>query len=341
MSVTIKEIAERASVSIATVSLVLNNKPGVKETTRYKILNIAKELDYNLTQRNLLTNQNKQTIRFFQIAKHGHTVNRDHDIFISDYVHGIHESAVKNGYNLEISTFMNQEIEKVIVAIQSADIRGAVILGTELSEIDIEEIGSLPIPIIFIDSFFEHLDFNFVNMDNINSVFKIVSSLYDFGHREIGIIKTDVEVQNFRLREYGFNKAVKKLGLELNKKHILSVDSTFHGAYRDMLQLLQNGNDLPTAFFSSNDIIAYGCIKALEEKGIKIPEDISIIGFDNLPLSSVMNPPLTTMQVSKQKIGEIAMSLLRDCIDNKEDTPTMKVLIGGKLICRNSVRILK
>ena len=107
-----------------------------------------------------------------------------------------------------------------------------------------------------------------------------------------------------------------------------------------MLQILKKGTELPTALFSSNDLIAYACIKALKEMGVRIPEDVSIIGFDDLPMSSMMDPPLTTMKVSQRQMGQMAIQLLLGRINHTLKAPTIKVNIGGQLICRNSVKKL-
>jgi len=95
---------------------------------------------------------------------------------------------------------------------------------------------------------------------------------------------------------------------------------------------------LPTAFFSSNDIIAYGCIKALKEKNYRIPEDVSIIGFDDLPMSALMDPSLTTINVSKMRMGEASMNLIINRIEKNNSKPSEKIVIGGKLVVRNSVK---
>ena len=229
--------------------MFLNGKPGIKNETRKKILDIARELNYNANQTMLLKHGDNKRIRFFQIAKHGHTVNRDHDFFISDYIHGIHEEAARNNYNLEISAFREARIAEIFTETTTLSLDGAIILGTELSADDVKLIGSLPMPTVFIDTFYDFLDFNFVDMNNIDSVYKIIASLYNNGHREIGMIRTPVMVNNFTLRDAGFRKALKEFGLPCKNEFIYSVDSTFDGAYRDMVSILNQSPGLPTALF--------------------------------------------------------------------------------------------
>ncbi len=117
---------------------------------------------------------------------------------------------------------------------------------------------------------------------------------------------------------------------------MISVESTHHGAYSDMVRLPSAGLDLAECYFCTNDIIAYGFIKALREFNVRIPDDVAIIGFDNLPLSSTMEPPLTTIDVSKRKIGYFAVTVLDDLINASEVQPAVKILVGGELITRSS-----
>lgn len=340
MKIKIKDIAARASVSQATVSLVLNNKPGVRDSTREKILEIARELNYDLPDNSFNRTTLKGTVRFLKIAKHGHTVNRDHDVFIADYIDGLAEKARENAYNLEIIPFNTDEISEVVNIARDSHSDGLIVLATELDYEDIKAFESVDCPVIIIDSYFGFLRFDFVDMDNAESVFQVVTNLVENGHREIGFIRSPTSVQNFRLREIGFKNALEYYGIPLKDRHVYSVDSTFAGSYTDMLALLKKRSDTPTALFSTNDIIAYGCIRAIKEIGLKIPQDISVIGFDDLPMSAMMDPPLTTMQVNKKRIGVSAMQLLITKMETDSQMPAMKILIDGELIVRNSVKNL-
>jgi len=192
--------------------------------------------------------------------------------------------------------------------------------------------------VVFIDTYVDFLPFDFVDMNNEDSVFTVVSDFAARGHRAIGMVKGAIETRNFKLREEGFAASLQRLGLPFDRRFVFAVDSTFHGAHEDMRRILRSGPKLPTALFCANDIIACGCIKALKEEGIRVPEDISIIGFDDLPLSAVVDPPLTTIQVSKAQIGRMAIQLLVTRVRGPAGSPPVKVLIGGSLIERQSVR---
>ncbi len=331
MGIRVKDIALAVGTSPTTVSLVLNNKPGVGDELRAKILRTAQELGYSAPQ-----GARSGSLCFLHIARHGHTVNRDHDVFIADYIEGLGQGAKREGLGLEILTYKSTPIERIIEAAQASGARGLVVLGTELNASDVEAFSCVRKPLVFLDTYHEFLPFDFVDMNNGDSAFLVVSFLKELGHRRIGFVKGAIETRNFRLREEGFVASLGRLGLGYDEGLVYTVDQTFHGAYEDMLAILSRGCALPSALFCANDIIACGVLKTLKEKGIDVPGDISIVGFDDLPLSSVADPPLTTIQVSKAQIGRMAIQLLQTRISSEANAPPSKVLIGGRLVVRQS-----
>lgn len=333
MAIRVKDIAEKVGVSPTTVSLVLNNKPGAGEELRGKILKTAQELGYAAPR-----GTRSGSLCLLHIARNGHTVNRDHDVFIADYIEGLSQGAKLSGNSLEILMFEPSPIEQVLEAAQGNQADGFIILGTELSREDIESFQLVRKPLVFIDTYHDFLNFDFVDMNNEDSIFLLLSHLSAMGHRRIGLVKGSVETRNFRLREEGFFAGLRKLDLELDRSWIYLVDQTYHGAYEDMSVILSRGPKLPSALLCANDIIASGCLKAFSDAGIKVPEELSVVGFDDLPLSAIVDPPLTTIQVSKAQIGRMAVQLLVSRIRGDADMPAVKVLIGGRLVERRSVR---
>jgi LacI family transcriptional regulator len=337
MAARIRQIAEIARVSPATVSLALNNKPGVSPSTRARILTIADDL-MKTNGSQPFTSLIKGSVRFLKIVKHGHIVNRDHDVFIAAYVEGMDKEARKHGYNLEITHITIDQIGDFISHLNSSSSKGLIILGTELNAPDILAFESVNVPIVVIDTTYDFIKLDFVDMNNGEALFQIVRYFMENNHREIGMIwSEDVEARNFELRRLNFEQALRFYGLPYNPRNIINVDSTFNEAYQGVLQYLKKGSKLPTALFSANDLIASACMKAFKETGIRIPEDVSIVGFDNLPMCEMLDPPLTTMRVSKQQIGEIAMELLVDRVNNRRGPSTLKVSVGGELVIRKSV----
>lgn len=337
----IKQIAEIAQVSPATVSLALNNKPGVAPATRARILSIQESLakrDGTQSFNQLI----KGSVRFLKIVKHGHILNRDHDVFVAAYIEGMDKESRKHGYNLEITHISAEQIQDFIGHLNSSFSKGLIILGTELSAADILAFESVNVPIVIIDTSYEFIKLDFVDMNNIEALFQIVGYLKANNHREIGFLWGEqVAARNFALRREGFEQAMRYYGLPFSAaSSLLTVDSTFNEACQGVLGLLRRGLKLPTALVCANDLIASACLKAFKQADIRVPDDVSLVGFDNLPMCEMIDPPLTTMQVSKHQIGERAMEILLGRIANRISLPTMKVSVGGELVIRKSVRCL-
>lgn len=335
MATTIKQIAERAQVSPATVSLVLNMKPGVGAETRDRVLAAASELDYRA--RKSEREPSTRTIRFLRIAKHGHIINPNHRVFIADYIDGIEREARLHRCALEVSSYEHFNPEEILHSLDTSSLAGAIVLGTELDDLDVEKFRSVRIPLVFIDTYHTALDFDFVDMNNDSSVFTVVEYLRNQGHRRIGLVKGAIETRNFRLRERSFLDSLERFGLPFDERDLFAIDSTYDKGRENMEWLLKGRRDLPTALFCVNDIVAYGCAQALKDSGFSIPEDVSLVGFDDLPSNAFMSPPLTSMKVSKHCIGQRAMQLMALRLEDPE-RPSEKTLIGGSLVVRDSVR---
>jgi LacI family transcriptional regulator len=333
----IKDIARMANVSEAAVSLTLNQKPGVSVATRERILKIAREMGYGVTKRKALS-EKLGVIKFLLISMHGHTVNRDHNTFIADYIEGLFAGAQAYGYSLEVSSMHGIPIEEIISSIKNSILSGVIVLGTELKAEEIKAFSSLSIPYVFLDTFYDFLPYDFVDMNNKDAVYDVILHFLNNGHSNIGFVSSSVETHNFMLRTQGFMETLEKLNIKFKEENYFSVDSTFDGSYTDMLKVLDNVKVMPTALFCSNDIISYGTIKALQEKGFSVPEDVSVVGFDDLPLSSLMEPCLTTIKVPKKNMGELAIELLVMRILEKSLWPPVKIQVNGMLMVRDSVK---
>lgn len=164
----------------------------------------------------------------------------------------------------------------------------------------------------------------------------VVHYLYDLGYREIGYFKFTQPVNNCDERYEGYLAELERLGLPAPEP--IWLKPTVDGAFEDMKNLIKNGAYVPHgAVVADNDTVAIGAVKAIREAGYSIPEDMSIIGFDDIPFSAVTMPALTTMRISRSAMGMLAVDMIRKRI-KYPDWPGMHMLIGGKLIVRNSTR---
>ena len=240
MSSTVKDVAKLAGVSATTVSLVMNGKSGISHETRTRVMQAAKTLKYSQRGSKTTKDDAQGTLRFLKIAKHGHTVNRDHNTFISDYIDGMSREASASGYKLEIVSFEGEPVESIVSSLVGTQVDGLIVLGTELTEQDIRLLKTLPTPMVVIDSFFDVLDCNFVNMNNKDAVYKIIAYFVERGFKNIGFIASNVQTVNFQLRKEAFLEGMKAFGLGFSTRDIVTVDSTYDGAYQDMLAKLNN-----------------------------------------------------------------------------------------------------
>lgn len=344
----IADIAKEAEVSPSAVSLALNNRTGVSKELRQRIIAIAVRMGYKNLQPRLYPVNENITIRLLKIAKHGHIVNERHSAFITEYLEGIERGAKVRRYKLEVSFYNKVPMEEIIEAQRDSAADGLIVLGTELNAHELTFFTALPHPIVFIDTYFPLSVYDCIDMDNADGVFKAVQHFYTSGHRSIGLIKSSYDTRNFKMRELGFREAMEYFSLPVREDFIIPVDPTFDQSMLDMSRRLEQKRPLPTAFFCMNDIIAYGCLRALRNHGIRVPEDLSVIGFDDLPSSSLSEPPLSTIRVSTRQIGERALEKLAERIFRQagprqdEQSPGEQnpenILIAGVLILRGSTK---
>ncbi|NCC63683.1 MAG: LacI family transcriptional regulator, partial [Spirochaetia bacterium] len=333
----IKEIAELAGVSKTTVSLALNGQAGVSHETRMKVIELAKKLNYRLPAERSISHPSHGFIMFARLRKHGLLLNKDQSSFIMDYVYSINTAVCEAGYIFEIFDCKFENIDDCMHEIQDRRPKGVVVLGTELSVEDVKALQALTIPYVVLDTCFDQISCDFITMSNVAAVFEIVNYLVNIGHREIAMISCTVKSGNVLMRERGFRQASMNFGLVEANQAVFEVDPGFQGAYLGMKKLLSNPISLPQAFFCYNDVAACGTMKALKEFGYAIPKDISVVGFDDLPMSSMMDPPLTSMKVPNRQIGSMAARALLEKIASKKSLQPVMLLANGTLDIRDSV----
>lgn len=337
--VTSKEIARLAGVSVSAVSIVLNNKPGVAEETRKRILHILSEHGIFPKAANLVDEANG-IIRFCKIVKHGRIINDKHNVFLSDYIDGVVEEAKRRGYIVEFATYTTNRVSEVVAELKKVKgLFGCVVLATELEADDVARFEELEIPYVFLDAMYQFSPGSFVTMDNQGMVFEAINYLKACGHRSIGMLDA-AGCSNFSQRRDAFELSLKRLGLEFDPQHVFTISSIHEDAFKDMQEILEHidRKTLPTAFFACNDMVAIGAMQAIHAAKLRIPEDISVVGFDDLPAATVVIPSLTTLSVPKFDIGRAAVSLLLDRQQGLSSSEiSHKVVIGGRLVKRGSV----
>lgn len=336
MSITINEIAQKARVSTATVSMVLNNKPGISDATREKVLKIADELGYSVSPLKKTNYKNKGRLQLTIYRKHSKVVGDTP--FFQTLIEGIESKARYYSYQLIIKYLSDSsDIDLLRKELKENSIDGMMILGTEMEEQDFVSFTEMDIPVLLLDSCFMNINANYVVIDNTGGLYKATKYLLDKGHREIGYLKSSIPIQNFRERYEGYLKALAEANLVPNSRYTIPLIPAMEGAYEDMVKALAKKTSLPTAFVADNDIIAFGAMKALKENNIKIPDDVSIVGFDDMPFCTVTEPKLTTINVDKNAFGQLAVENLVYMMENGKRA-YWKTTLGVTLVERGSVR---
>lgn len=338
-----KDIAEALGISTTAVSLALNNRPGVSESTRRRVL----ELVSDSTQEAIQTliedpGTNRHSILLNVHKKHGHIITDKP--FFSDVVEAAQQELLRQGYNMILSHYLpEQGLAQYIQYIKGLPIAGIILMATEMEEEDLAAYKELDVPIMLMDSVFDLEDMDFVSLNNETDQFRAFQYGVSLGHKRIGYLKSSVHINNFDHRLDGFQKGINRFGLENESHPIIELPCDVQGAYREMstfLDRLPTDFVMPTLFLSDLDYIALGAMSALKEHGYRIPEDISIIGYDDVSTSAISEPPLTTLRVNHSDIGRIAAKVLLDRLERLSSRP-LTMQISSELIIRESVKNIK
>ena len=306
---TIKEIAREAGVAMSTVSLVLNNKPGVRQETRARVTEFLIENGYTI-RKAPSEKSNCGEIRFLRFIASNHISERNHEFF-TDLLNGAENSARHQGFDFSYTSVMSSDFVATLRALETRDnLAGVLVLASELSDKDLPPLLHYSKPLVLLDCPLDYCPLNCINTDNVSGAFAAVQELYRQGHREIGFLRGEVEIGGMYGRYEGYCKAMNALQLTVNPNHVIQVDTILEVATQQMLDRLHQLDSLPTAFFACNDFLAAGAIRALLQLGYRVPEDISIIGFDDVQICSFVSPPLSTMRIDRFGMGELGVERL-------------------------------
>ncbi len=334
MSITAKELARILGLSPAAVSMALNNKPGVSTDTRRLVLETAEKHGYDFTK--LADKHNiRGTIHLVIYRKHGAIVAETP--FFLELSSGVAEGCRKADYKMQISYLMEDEdtIDAQLENIQFSDCAGLVVLGTEMTRDNVRRIQKLPLPFVLLDTYFEDLNCNYVLINNVQGAYQAASHLIKATGKQPGYLRSSYSIGNFVERNSGFFKAVRANGMSSAGSIVHFLTPSIDGAYADMKEILRSRDPIARAYFADNDLIALGAMKAFKEAGFRIPEDVALVGFDNLPASLIVDPPLTTIHVPKEEMGKVAAERLVTLIRDRSSAP-MKIEMNTTLIRRKS-----
>ena len=329
---TMKDVALKAKVSTATVSRALMNPDKVSQATRNRVEKAAREVGYfpQPMGRNAKRNESRTILVI---------VPDICDPFFSEIIRGIEVTAASHGYLVLIGdcAHQNQQEKTFIDLIITKQIDGMLLLGSRLPfDASIEEQRNLP-PMVMANEFAPELELPTVHIDNLTAAFGAVNYLYEQGHKLIGCIAGPEEMPLCHYRLQGYVQALRRCGIMVDPQYIARGDFSFEAGSKAMQQLLDLPQP-PTAVFCHSDVMALGALSQAKRQGLKVPEDLSIIGFDNIDLTQFCDP-LTTIAQPRYEIGREAMLLLLDQMQG-QTVGSGSRLMDCELIIRGSTRTL-
>ncbi|MBU3876661.1 LacI family DNA-binding transcriptional regulator [Faecalicatena sp. AGMB00832] len=335
MSITAKELAQKLNISATAVSMALNNRPGVSTTTRNRILEAAEKYGYDLSRHQISKIQSNEI--YFIAYRAYDTVLNYNGIFFEMF-EGMEEECRKSNYHIQILHVNDSEIdvENIIGELRIRSTAGLILLGTTITKKACLAFLALGVPTILLDSYLDALECSSVLINNKQGAYLAAEYLIHTRKAQPGYISSTLRLGNFEERQMGFRSALRDHGLSPAKSVTHEVSPSIEGAFTDMLDIIEKGEELADCYFAENDLIAIGTIKALTLCGIKVPDEVGIIGFDNIGMCSVVQPALTSISIPRKFMGQTAARQLIYQIQENNLHP-VKIEVAAKLIKRFSV----
>lgn len=333
--VTIHEVAQRAGVSVATVSRVFNNSDLVTKQTGEKIRSVARRLNYipNASARSL-SMKRTETIGMLLPDMHGE--------FFSEIIRGADAVAHKERYHLLVSaSHSNKEELETAIKMMSGRVDGLILMSPHLDSETLVGRYLKSIPTVILSSSQAGGMHDSIRIDNVGAARQVVRHLISLGHRRIAIVKGDPGNEDGEERLAGYHAELRANSIDIRDELIVAGDFTAqsgHAAGRILLDLKSR----PTAIFASNDEMAIGVLRHLRERGVSVPNEISVAGFDDIQISSLIHPSLTSIHVNISELGSLAVERLLFLLNSgQRRTSSSRIVLPATLIVRESTTARK
>ncbi len=322
---TIKDVAKLAGVSVSATSYALNNTGPVSEPTKEKILKAAETLGYVPSGvARSLKNRRMGFVGYFTYSLTGPVFN--------EIARGIED--VFNGYGQEmVMCNCTPKANKVTKLLTEKMVDGAIIMDDYIEDNLIKRLANEDFPIVVLDRELHTENISSIVIDNETAVYNAIRYLLNLGYKTIGYIGGTTVGFDGLHREEGFKSAVVDFNLKVPKEWNITANFKEHEAYKETLNLIRK-NNLPDAFFAANDEMAIGCIKALQQNGYNVPEDVAVIGFDDIQIGQYITPKLTTIKRPMYDLGVLAAHTLYGMINGNIESK--KMMLTTELVIRES-----
>lgn len=330
MTVTIKEVARRAEVSTATVSYVLNGTGVVTETTRQRVLAAVAELNYRPSHAARSLRGRSHTLGLVTQALPGRLA----DPTMAEVLAGVTEAAAQHGYYLLLATGGADETEAELCVnlARTGRVDGLLLLDALVDDERAARLAEQGIPHVCAGP--AASGSASVAVDGRAAAAQAVGHLLGLGHRRIGLIQLPSELADSEPRYQGYAQALAEAGLAIDPLLIVEAGRSEEDGYQAMSELM-GAPDPPSAVLACSDELAFGAMHALNDAGLAIGRDASLVGFDDVPLAAHVNPSLTTLRQPRRAIGEQLAALLIDAVE-KPDLPPRQIALGARLVIRRS-----
>lgn len=331
MSVTIKDVARLAGVSKSTASRVLSDSGRYSQEAKEKVLQAAKQLNYasNAIARAMVT---KRTGNIGFLIYHKHKPVLSHP-FYSPILSSVVETATVNNYGILV--FTDHDVQRCINNFREQRVDG-VILASRINHDTLNRFQSAGIPVVLVNHSIDVENTSYVINDDYGGAYDAVYYLLKRGHRKIGLVCGPYEHQSYKQRYTAYKEALKNYGIAFDESLVFFTDSRIEGGKQGVRYFLEQSR-LPSAIFATNDMMAIGVIKELKANGIHVPDDVAVIGFDDIEFASLYEPALTTVKVNKKLIGELAVhQLLRQINGAPQNADIEETILPTTLVVRES-----
>ena len=335
MTATLQTIADKVNVSRSTVSRVLNNKwkkYGISQVTADKITSLAKDLHY-------IKNEAARSLREKKTFTIGVVIRDITNPFYSQLVKFVESALYTKGYTIIICN-TGYDLDKEnghINVLLSRRVDGIILSPIQNSIENISIIKDRNVPLALFDCKIDNFDADYILVDNEAGTMEAVNHLIAQGHKKIGYIGGDSYDSNNRLRYAGYRKALSKASLSMTEHYVKHGNYTFKHGYEAITELLRS-SDAPTAFFAANNRIVLGACKGIMDCGLQIPDDVSIIGFDDFETATMLPSPLTVIRQPLRELAFNAVDILLSRMDKTNNIPYVTSKLKTEFVLRSSTR---
>lgn len=327
---TMKDVAKRAGVSVATVSHVINETRFVSEELKQRVLQAIEELDYQ-------PDAVARSLRRKETRTIGLIVPDNSNSFFAEVARGIEDVGFEQGYSVILcNSDWNLEKELTYLdTLMAKRVDGIVFIAATTQVEHVKSLVENGTPVVVAERKMPEIEVDSVLVDNFQGGYEATKHLLDLGHRRIGCISGPWDLTPSAERVAGYKLALNRHELQADEDLIVRGDYLFESGEMAVRRFLELSAP-PTAIFACNDLMAIGAMKAILEQGLRVPEDISIVGFDDIALASYLNPPLTTIAQPKYELGRMAAQLVIQRITSSGSREKREIVLESRLVVRGS-----